>query len=160
MSGAQVAPFKLNENEKTMRTLEAMIDSMQDFGLNRQEPVLLVGGGLATDIGGFACSILRRNTPYIRVPTSLIGLIDASIAIKVAVNHADGKNKLGAFHSHQAVLLDTSFLKTLPAKELRVGMAEIIKIAAVEEERTFELLEEHCEELMETRFGHVNPDGK
>ena len=83
-----------SENEKTMRTLESMIDAMQEFGVNRQEPVCIYGGGLVTDVGGFACSMLRRNTPYVRVPTTLVGLIDASIAIKVAVNHADGKNKL------------------------------------------------------------------
>jgi 3-dehydroquinate synthase len=154
------AVFPINENTKTMRTLESMIDAMQKFGLNRQEPVLVMGGGLITDVGGFAASMLRRNTPYVRVPTSLIGLIDASIAIKVAVNHGDGKNKLGAFHAHQAVYLDTSFLATLPDKEMRVGMAEIIKIATVEEETLFELLEAHCEDLMETKFGWVNPDGK
>jgi len=155
-----IASFKISENVKTMRTAEAMIDAMQDFGLNRQEPVLVMGGGLLTDMAGFACSMMRRNTPYVRVPTSLIGLIDASIAIKVAVNHADGKNKLGAFHAHQAVFLDTAFLATLPAKEIRVGMAEIIKISVVEELQTFELLEKYCEELVETKFGHVNPDGK
>jgi len=155
-----IASFQISENTKTMRTLESMIDAMQDFGLNRQEPVLVLGGGLITDVGGFACSMMRRNTPYVRVPTSLIGLIDASIAIKVAVNHADGKNKLGAYHAHQAVYLDTRFLATLPAKELRVGMAEIIKISAVEEEDTWNLLEKYCEQLMETKFGHVNPDSK
>ena len=149
-----------SENEKTMRTLESMIDAMQDFGLNRQEPVCIYGGGLVTDVGGFACSMLRRNTPYVRVPTTLVGLIDASIAIKVAVNHADGKNKLGAFHAHQAVLLDCSFLATVPDKEMRVGIAELIKIAVVEEKRTFDLLYDHCEEMMSTKFGYVNPEGK
>jgi len=156
---ATIAAFDVNENTKTWRTLEKMIDAMQDFNLNRQEPVLLVGGGLVTDVGGFACSAMRRNTPYLRVPTSLIGLIDASIAIKVAVNHADGKNKLGAYHAHNKVFIDTSFLKTLPAKEIRVGMAEIIKISVVADETTFELLEQHSEALVATKFGHVNPDG-
>lgn len=155
-----IAAFKVTENEKTMRSVEAMLDAMKDFNLNRQEPVLLLGGGLITDMGGFACSMMRRNTPYIRIPTSLIGLVDASIAIKVACNHEDGKNKIGAFHAHQAVLLDTTFLATLPTKEIRVGMAEIIKITTVEEKESFELLEKYVEEVVETKFGHVNPDGK
>lgn len=155
-----IASFPVNENTKTMRTLESMIDAMRDFNLKRQEPVLLMGGGLITDVGGFACSQMRRNTPYIRIPTSLIGLIDASIAIKVAVNHGDGKNKLGAYHAHKAVFLDTAFLATLPAKELRVGMAEIIKISVVESAKTFELLEVYCEDLMQTKFGYVNPEGR
>lgn len=155
-----IASFRVTENEKTMRTVEAMLDAMRDFNLNRQEPVLLLGGGLITDMGGFACSMMRRNTPYVRIPTSLIGLIDASIAIKVACNHEDGKNKIGAFHAHQAVYLDTAFLATLPTKEIRVGMAEIIKITTVEEKESFELLEKYVEEVVETKFGHVNPDGK
>lgn len=154
----EVAAFDINENTKTMRMLESMIDAMVDFKLNRQEPVLLMGGGLVTDVAGFACSQMRRNTPYNRIPTSLIGFIDASIAIKVAVNHGDGKNKLGAYHAHSKVFLDNSLLATLPAKELRVGMAELVKISVVEEERLFELLEMHGPALIETKFGQVNTE--
>ncbi len=70
----------------------------------RKEPVLVVGGGLTTDVAGFACAAYRRSTGYVRVPTTLIGLIDASVSIKVAVNHGPLKNRLGAYHaSHEGL---------------------------------------------------------
>ena len=122
----------------------------------RTEPVLVVGGGLTTDVAGFACASYRRNTPYIRIPTTLIGLIDASVSIKVAVNYGKHKNRLGAYHASQKVLLDFSFLKTLPEDQVRNGMAELIKIAVVGNAEIFDLLEEHGPELLATRFGHLD----
>jgi demethyl-4-deoxygadusol synthase len=117
---------------------------------------LVVGGGLTTDVAGFACATYRRRTNYIRVPTTLIGLIDASVAIKVAVNHGKLKNRLGAYHASQKVILDFSFLKTLPVDQVRNGMAELIKIAVVANSEIFELLEKHGEELLHTHFGYLN----
>ena len=109
------------ETEKTLATLERIVDAFDDFGLVRKEPVLVVGGGLTTDVGRVACSTYRRGTNYIRVPTTLIGLIDASVAIKVAVNHRQLKNRLGAYHASQNVILDFSFLATLPARRSATG---------------------------------------
>ncbi|MHC1561060.1 sedoheptulose 7-phosphate cyclase [Actinomycetospora sp. C-140] len=149
-----VFPIAIDEADKTMRTAERIIDAFGDFGLVRTEPVLVVGGGLTTDVAGFACSIFRRATNYIRIPTTLIGLVDASVAIKVAVNHGKAKNRLGAFHASQQVFLDFSFLATLPTEQVRNGMAELIKIAVVGNEGIFELLEKYGEDLLETRFGH------
>jgi 3-dehydroquinate synthase len=107
-------------------------------------------------VAGFACSIFRRTTNYIRIPTTLIGLVDASVAIKVAVNHGKAKNRLGAFHASQQVFLDFSFLATLPTEQVRNGMAELIKIAVVGNEGIFELLEKYGEDLLSTRFGHLD----
>lgn len=149
-----VFPIAIDEADKTMRTAERIVDAFGDFGLVRTEPVLVVGGGLITDVAGFACSIFRRATNYIRIPTTLIGLVDASVAIKVAVNHGKAKNRLGAFHASQQVFLDFSFLATLPTEQVRNGMAELIKIAVVGNEGIFELLEKYGEDLLETRFGH------
>jgi 3-dehydroquinate synthetase len=149
-------PVAIRETEKSLRTAERIIDAFASFGLLRQEPVLVVGGGLTTDVTGFACSTYRRSTNYIRVPTTLIGLIDASVAIKVAVNHGKLKNRLGAFHPSQKVILDFSFLRTLPVDQVRNGMAELIKIAVVGNLDIFELLEAHGEELLQTRFGHLD----
>lgn len=144
------------ETGKTLRTVERIVDAFGEFGLVRKEPVLVVGGGLTTDVAGFACAVFRRSTSYNRVPTTLIGLIDASVAIKVAVNHGRYKNRLGAFHASQNVILDFSFLKTLPLKEVRNGMAELIKISAVANVGGFELLEKYGPDLMATRFGHLD----
>ncbi|MCC3459838.1 MAG: sedoheptulose 7-phosphate cyclase [Oscillatoriales cyanobacterium] len=151
-----VFPVTIKETDKTLRTFERIVDAFADFGLVRKEPVLVVGGGLTTDVAGFACSTYRRRTNYIRVPTTLIGLIDASVAIKVAVNHGKLKNRLGAYHASGKVILDFSFLKTLPVDQVRNGMAELIKIAVVANSEIFELLEKHGEALLHTHFGYLN----
>jgi demethyl-4-deoxygadusol synthase len=151
-----VFPVAIRETAKTLRTAERIVDAFGEFGLVRKEPVLVVGGGLTTDVAGFACSMFRRSTNYIRVPTTLIGLIDASVAIKVAVNHGRYKNRLGAFHASQQVILDFSFLRTLPEAEVRNGMAELIKISAVANSGVFELLEKYGPDLLATRFGHLD----
>ncbi len=150
-----VFPIQIRETDKTLQTLERIVDAMGDFGLVRKEPVLVVGGGLTTDVAGLACAVFRRATNYIRVPTTLIGLIDASVAIKVAVNHGKAKNRLGAFHASQKVILDFSFLKTLPLDQVRNGMAELTKIAVVGNSDIFEMLEKYGEDLLHTRFGHL-----
>jgi demethyl-4-deoxygadusol synthase len=152
----KVFPVTIKETDKTLQTFEKIIDAFADFGLVRKEPVLVVGGGLTTDVAGFACATYRRQTNYIRVPTTLIGLIDASVAIKVAVNHGKLKNRLGAYHASQKVILDFSFLKTLPIDQVRNGMAELIKIAVVANRRIFDLLETHGETLLKTHFGYLN----
>jgi demethyl-4-deoxygadusol synthase len=152
----KVFPVTIKETDKTLQTFEQIIDAFADFGLLRKEPVLVVGGGLTTDVAGFACATYRRRTNYIRVPTTLIGLIDASVAIKVAVNHGKLKNRLGAYHASQKVILDFSFLKTLPVDQVRNGMAELIKIAVVANRQIFNLLEAHGEELLNTRFGYLD----
>ena len=145
----------IEEPAKTLTTLQAIIDAFASFGLVRKEPVLVVGGGLVLDVAGFACATYRRSTNYIRVPTSLIGLIDAGVAIKVAVNHGKLKNRLGAYHPPKQVLLDFSFLKTLPTDQVRNGMAELVKIAVVSNAEVFELLDAFAEELLSTHFGYL-----
>ena len=156
----EVFPVTIRETDKTLRTLELIIDAFADFGLVRDEPVLVVGGGLTTDVAGLACATYRRRTDYIRVPTTLIGLIDASVAIKVAVNHGDLKNRLGAFHASETVLLDFSFLETLPVEQVRNGMAELVKIAVVADREIFGRLEQHGADLQRTRFGHLDGTGE
>jgi demethyl-4-deoxygadusol synthase len=151
-----VFPVSIKETDKTLQSVERIVDAFADFGLVRKEPVLVVGGGLTTDVAGFACATYRRRTNYIRVPTTLIGLIDASVAIKVAVNHGKLKNRLGAYHASQKVILDFSFLKTLPVDQVRNGMAELIKISVVANNGIFELLEKYGEDLLHTHFGYLD----
>ncbi|MBM3635174.1 MAG: sedoheptulose 7-phosphate cyclase [Actinobacteria bacterium] len=156
--GIDLTVFTLDVAEpgKAMTTLEAVVDEFDQFGLLRTEQVLVVGGGLTTDIAGFACAAYRRSTDYIRVPTTLIGLVDASVSIKVAVNHRKAKNRLGAYHASKDVILDFSFLKTLPIDQVRNGFAELVKIAVVADEALFVRLEEHGEALVQTRFGYTD----
>ena len=151
-----VIPVQIRETAKSLATFERIVGEFDAFGLRRTEPVLVVGGGLTTDVAGFACASYRRNTPYIRIPTTLIGLIDASVSIKVAVNHGKHKNRLGAYHASQRVFLDFSFLATLPEDQVRNGMAELIKISVVGNAEIFDLLDRHGAELLRTRFGHLD----
>lgn len=146
----------ITEPAKTLASFEKIVDAFSEFGLVRKEPVLVIGGGLITDVAGFACAAYRRKSNYIRIPTTLIGLIDAGVAIKVAVNHRKLKNRLGAYHAPLKVILDFSFLKTLPTAQVRNGMAELVKIAVVANSEVFELLYEHGKELLSTHFGYVN----
>lgn len=150
-----VVAVKIVETAKSLDTFERIVGEFDAFGLVRTEPVLVVGGGLTTDVAGYACASYRRNTPYIRIPTTLIGLIDASVSIKVAVNYGKHKNRLGAYHASQKVLLDFSFLGTLPEDQVRNGMAELIKISVVGNAEIFELLDRFGVDLLRTRFGHL-----
>ncbi|KAK4696228.1 3-dehydroquinate synthase, partial [Lecanoromycetidae sp. Uapishka_2] len=118
--------------------------------------ILVVGGGLVTDVAGFACAAYRRNTNFIRVPTTVIGLIDASVSIKVAVNYGNYKNRLGAYHAPMHTFLDFTFLRTLPTAQIRNGFAELIKISTCSHLDTFNLLDKYCEQLIDTGFGRTD----
>ncbi|EDU45310.1 AroB 3-dehydroquinate synthetase [Pyrenophora tritici-repentis] len=148
----------IGEKAKSMETLLSIVDSMTEFGIIRKEPVLVVGGGLVTDVAGFACAAYRRNTNFIRIPTTVIGLIDASVSIKVAVNYGNYKNRLGAYHAPMHTFLDFSFLKTLPEGQVRNGFAELIKISTCAHKPTFDLLDKYCEKLITSRFGREGDD--
>lgn len=104
----------------------------------------------------FACAAYRRNTNFIRVPTTVIGLIDASVSIKVAVNYGNYKNRLGAYHAPIHTFLDFTFLRTLPTAQIRNGFAELIKISTCSHLDTFDLLDKYCEQLIGTGFGRTD----
>ncbi|KIW13573.1 hypothetical protein PV08_08762 [Exophiala spinifera] len=146
----------IGEKAKSIDTFLSIVDSMNKFGVFRKEPVLVIGGGLVTDVAGFACAAYRRNTNYIRIPTTVIGLIDASVSIKVAVNYGNYKNRLGAYHAPMHTFLDFGFLRTLPEAQIRNGFAELIKISTCAHLPTFDLLDKYCEQLIKTGFGRTD----
>merc|ERR1711933_21823 len=146
--GLEVFPLGIDEQQKSMRTVEEVMVFFANVGVMRREKPLVAGGGLITDIVGTACSLYRRSTSYIRLPTTLIGMIDAAIAIKVGGNLAEKhKNRIGAFHPHDGVIIDFHLLKSLPEAHIRNGLAELTKISIVEEPECFELLEEFCQDV-------------
>ncbi|KAL4899614.1 hypothetical protein BDW74DRAFT_188993 [Aspergillus multicolor] len=151
----QIHQTMIGEKAKSLDTFTSIVDVMNEFGVMRKEPVLVVGGGLVTDVAGFACAAYRRNTNYIRIPTTVIGLIDASVSIKVAVNYGNYKNRLGAYHAPMHTLLDFGFLRTLPEAQVRNGFAELIKISSCAHGRTFDLLDQFCERLIQSKFGRA-----
>lgn len=152
----KVHKTSIGEKAKTVDTWLSICDSMTEFGIIRKEPVLVVGGGLVTDVAGFACAAYRRNTNFIRVPTTVIGLIDASVSIKVAVNYGNYKNRLGAYHAPIHTFLDFTFLRSLPIAQVRNGFAELIKISSCAHLEVFNLLDKYCEQLIESKFARAD----
>ena len=115
------------EQHKTMATIEHLVRQFAAAGLNRNDVVIGVGGGLVTDVAGFAAASWHRGTPVVHVSTSLVGMVDAAIGGKTGVNLPEGKNLVGAFWQPHAVLCDTDALATLPQRELRCGYGEMAK---------------------------------
>jgi len=141
-----------NEDQKTVDNLLVLLDELARVDpLRRSEPVLAIGGGVLTDMAGFACALWRRGIPWCRMPTTLLGMVDASVGIKVAANY-HRKNGIGAFHSPLHTFIDTSFLKSLALADVRSGVGEMMKAALVHDRKLFELLEEHGPHMIETRF--------
>lgn len=121
-------------------------------GLGRDGVIVAVGGGVAMDVSGLAASLFRRGIRFIRIPTTLVGLIDVCVGIKHAINFASKKNVLGAFYPPLGGINDISFLQTLPQRQLACGVAEIVKMGVVCDALLLDLLEQHEEELMISNF--------
>jgi len=141
-----------NEDHKTLETFAYMLDELKRTDpLRRSEPVLAVGGGVLTDTAGFACACWRRGIPWCRLPTTLLGIVDASVGIKVAINY-HRKNGVGHFFSPIHTFIDTAFLSTVPLADIRSGVGEIMKAALIHDERLYELMDSHGESLINERF--------
>jgi len=115
------------EQHKTITDILPAYDRFLGAKIERRTPIISLGGGMITDMGGFIAATLLRGLPLIQVPTTLLAMVDASVGGKTGVNHAMGKNLIGAFHQPSCVLIDPQTLRTLPARELRSGLAECIK---------------------------------
>lgn len=151
----------VSESAKTMQSVFDVVDGIDHFGISRRhEPIIGIGGGVLLDIVGLAASLYRRSTPYIRVPTTLMGIVDAGIGAKTGVNYSSHKNRLGSYYAPKVVFLDRTFLATLAPRELSNGLAEILKMALVKDRRLFELLERDGASLIESRFQGVEAAGE
>ena len=146
-------PLNTTEPEKTVENVLRVVRGLNEFGVNRRsDPLIAIGGGVLLDVAGFAASLYRRGLPYVRVPTTLMGLIDAGIGIKTGVNFDAHKNRIGTYFAPQRAYLDTQFLKTLDSRHVANGVAEIIKMAIIKDARLFELLEENVAHAIADRF--------
>ncbi|KAJ3052123.1 hypothetical protein HK097_006865 [Rhizophlyctis rosea] len=134
-----VIPDEFNKDHSQIISLCA---SLQAFNLDRRsEPIIAIGGGVTLDLVGLAANLYRRNTPVIKLPTTLIGMVDAAVGVKTACNLNGGKNKIGTYSAPLAVFVDAAFLGTLPGRHVRNGAAEVLKMACVKDGQLFELLE-------------------
>jgi 3-dehydroquinate synthase len=150
LPGREVDAIELPDGEafKTVDTASMIIDKLVADGANRDTTVIALGGGVVGDITGFAAACYMRGVAFIQVPTTLLAQVDSSVGGKTGVNHPQGKNLIGAFHQPQLVLIDTETLKTLPDRELRAGLAEVIKSAAVADAGFFAWLEDNIKALL------------
>ena len=128
-AGAQTVPVLIEDGEqaKGWATLDRVIDALLAARLGRDALIVALGGGVVGDLAGFAAAVYQRGIPFIQLPTTLLAQVDSSVGGKTAINHARGKNMVGAFHQPLAVIADVACLDTLPDRELRAGIAEVIK---------------------------------
>ena len=156
---AKVVTFPGGEENKTLDHYLCLLRELDSFPIHRRdEPIIAIGGGVLTDIVGFVASSYRRGVPHIKVPTTLMGYVDASIGIKTGINFNGSKNRLGAFHPPQKVLLDRSFLKTLPKRHILNGVCEIVKLAVIKDAGLFSMLETQGVQSVDTHFQNANGD--
>ncbi len=136
------------EVHKTLGSIARILDVLVTNRLGRDATVVALGGGVVGDMAGFAAACYQRGIDFVQVPTTLLAQVDSSVGGKTGVNHVGGKNLIGAFHQPKAVLTDTLTLQTLPDRELRAGMAEVIKCALICDAPFFAWLEQNVERLL------------
>lgn len=156
---ARIVPFPGGESNKTVENYLAIVRELDRFPIHRRdEPIIAIGGGVLTDVVGFVAGSYRRGVPHIKVPTTLMGYVDAAIGAKSGVNFDGNKNRLGVFAPPQMVLLDKAFLKTLPRRHILNGVCEIIKLALVDDADLFYLLEAYGAKSVDACFQNMEGD--
>jgi 3-dehydroquinate synthase len=150
LAGKRVASIALPDGEryKTLETLGRVLDAMVEQRLNRDACIVALGGGVVGDMAGFAAACYQRGVDYVQVPTTLLAQVDSSVGGKTGVNHPGGKNLIGAFHQPRAVISDTATLATLPVRELRAGLAEVIKYGLVDDLEFLGWIERNAQPLL------------
>ena len=151
LSGKTVASIELPDGEafKTTDTLHLVLDKLVSMGASRDTTVIALGGGVVGDVAGFAAASYMRGIGFVQVPTTLLAQVDSSVGGKTGINHAQGKNLIGAFYQPGVVLIDTGTLKTLPDRELKAGLAEVIKYGAIADVAFLGWIEENLDDLLE-----------
>lgn len=151
LAGKTITTIELpdGESHKTVATMQTVVDQLVASGANRDTTVIALGGGVVGDITGFAAACYMRGVSFLQIPTTLLAQVDSSVGGKTGVNHPDGKNLIGAFHQPRVVMIDTNTLTTLPDRELRAGLAEVIKHGAICDAEFFGWLEQNIDALLE-----------
>ena len=150
LRGARVTEILVPDGEqaKGWETLQAVFDALLAARCGRDTLLVALGGGVVGDLAGFAAAVYQRGVDFVQVPTTLLAQVDSSVGGKTAINHPRGKNMIGAFHQPRAVIADLATLDTLPDRELRAGIAEVVKHGLALDAAFFEWLEQHVEKLL------------
>jgi len=150
-AGFTIIPVLIPDGEeyKTVESLQIIYDRLIAERLERKSCILALGGGVVGDMAGFAAATYLRGVPYVQVPTTLLAQVDSSVGGKTGVNHAKGKNLIGAFYQPKLVLIDVSVLRTLQRRELVAGLAEVIKYGVIEDASFFDRLEQKITLLLQ-----------
>ncbi len=136
LSAAQMITIPPTDAAKTLDSLTHVWAAMQDGGATRHSLLINIGGGMVTDLGGFAASTFKRGMAYVNVPTTLLSMVDASVGGKTGINFRGLKNEIGVFNTPHTVILDTQFLRTLDTENIRSGYAEMLKHGLISDEQT------------------------
>jgi 3-dehydroquinate synthase len=141
------------ETKKSLDSLLYLLEEIEKFNISRKsEPVIGIGGGVVLDVVGLAATLYRRGIPYIRIPTTLLGIIDVSVAAKTGINFLERRNRLGSYYPPVAAFLDKSFIKTVEPIEISSGLGEILKMAVIKDDHLFEILKNNGKSLLDNKF--------
>jgi 3-dehydroquinate synthase len=155
ISRDQVYVLPAGETQKTWANAEKVLDWLLASRLPRDGALIALGGGVVGDLSGFVASVYQRGIDFIQLPTTLLSQVDSSVGGKTGVNHARGKNLIGAFHQPSLVLADTDALKTLPSRELSAGLAEVIKCGMLGDAALFARLERDLDAVLALDAGSL-----
>ncbi|MCL4216048.1 MAG: 3-dehydroquinate synthase, partial [Candidatus Hydrogenedentes bacterium] len=146
--GSVTCTMPAGEANKRLAQVEGFCGDFLAARLDRGSVVIALGGGVLGDVAAFSAASFMRGVPVIQIPTTIVAQVDSSVGGKTGVNHPLGKNTIGAFHQPAAVLIDTAFLVTLPERELRAGLAEVIKHGVIADAKLFEYMETEAARLL------------
>jgi len=152
--------YRAHEADKNIHSVQKILQDYKKNRCKRNEPVLVVGGGVITDLAGFACGLYHRGTPYVMLCTSVVSGIDAGPSPRTCCDGDGYKNLFGTFNPPVVTITDRHFFSTLRTGWLRHGLAEIIKMGVVKDRVLFECMEKAGPRLIETMFGNTNPEDK
>lgn len=148
MRGAQLITIPATDTHKTLESLSHVWSELQRMGATRHSLMVNLGGGMVTDLGGFAASTFKRGIPYINIPTTLLSMVDASVGGKTGINFGGLKNEIGVFNNARSVILDTTFLRTMDHENICSGYAEMLKHGLINNEKMWaELITLNVEQL-------------
>jgi 3-dehydroquinate synthase len=150
LDGRSFGLLKLPSGEvnKRLHNVEVLAEEMVAQGADRTSVVVGFGGGIVTDVAGFLAAIFMRGIPVLQIPTTLLAQVDAAVGGKTGVNLACGKNLIGSFHQPVAVLIDPETVATLPEREFRAGLFEVVKCGVIRDAETFEVMSERAREIL------------